>query len=143
MLICFPGPEITTAAERGNLRMGRVWVEIPSNHEVGELEPEIQVDRVLEGSPVFVLDQLRDSVREAPGKKALLFVHGFNVSFESAARRTGQLAFDLSIEEEDSKRRPRSSSRRSSLVGPVRVISWDTRSTRTTRNSLPFTWRSS
>jgi len=28
----------------------------------------------------------------------LLFVHGYNVSFEDAARRTGQLAYDLGFE---------------------------------------------
>lgn len=34
----------------------------------------------------------------APARTALVFVHGYNVTFEEAARRMGQLAYDLKID---------------------------------------------
>jgi len=38
---------------------------------------------------------LAERVGQSPEKDLLLFVHGFNVTFAEAARRTAQLAFDL------------------------------------------------
>jgi len=35
------------------------------------------------------------SVAKSPTRDAFVFVYGYNVSFEDAARRTGQIAFDL------------------------------------------------
>lgn len=37
-------------------------------------------------------------VRKSARRSALLFVHGFNVTFEDAARRTAQMAYDLAFE---------------------------------------------
>ena len=37
------------------------------------------------------------SVARSAAKDAFVFVHGYNVSFENAARRTGQMAFDLNF----------------------------------------------
>ncbi|MBI3408971.1 MAG: alpha/beta fold hydrolase [Planctomycetes bacterium] len=42
--------------------------------------------------------QLSDTVNASSKKDAFVFVHGFNVSFEDAARRTAQLAYDLKFE---------------------------------------------
>ncbi|HEY3594428.1 MAG TPA: alpha/beta hydrolase [Polyangiaceae bacterium] len=41
------------------------------------------------------LDTLAARVAAAPGKTALVFVHGYNVTFEDAARRTAQIAYDI------------------------------------------------
>ena len=41
------------------------------------------------------LSQLKDAIQQGSEKSALLFVHGYRVTFEDAARRTGQLAYDL------------------------------------------------
>ena len=38
---------------------------------------------------------LHNRVRRSNARDAFVFVHGFNVSFEDAARRTAQLAYDL------------------------------------------------
>ncbi|SAL03447.1 Alpha/beta hydrolase family protein [Caballeronia arationis] len=38
---------------------------------------------------------LRTDVSKAPTKSLLVFVHGFNVGFQDAARRTAQMAYDL------------------------------------------------
>lgn len=41
------------------------------------------------------LEQIKRLVGSAPKRDLFVFVHGFNVSFEDAARRTAQIAFDL------------------------------------------------
>ena len=38
---------------------------------------------------------LESSVAKSASKDAFVFIHGYNVSFEDAARRTGQIAYDL------------------------------------------------
>lgn len=38
---------------------------------------------------------LTETVQSATGKSALVFVHGYNVSFADAARRSAQMTFDL------------------------------------------------
>ncbi len=38
---------------------------------------------------------LSDAAKQTDGQQALVFVHGYNVSFEDATRRTAQLAYDL------------------------------------------------
>ena len=40
-------------------------------------------------------ERVSASVAKSARKEAFIFVHGYNVSFESAARRTGQIAHDL------------------------------------------------
>ncbi len=97
---------------RGELELGRCEVSIPLDHELGELEspsfwrfefredPEKHVV-LLSVSPQprdeFV-GELRQRVEASDGRRAFVFVHGYNVSFEDAARRTGQMAYDLQFE---------------------------------------------
>ena len=94
---------------RGVLEMGTCEVSIPKDHEVGELEspsvfrlefsetPERHV--VLLGVKPQEADEffkaLGERVARSEKKEAFVFVHGYNVTFEDAARRTAQLAFDL------------------------------------------------
>ena len=91
------------------LQMGVCEVSIPKTHKVGQLEspsilsfefnedPEKHV--VLMGverrEPDAFFDELNARINEDPAKEAFVFVHGYNVSFEKAARRTAQLAHDL------------------------------------------------
>jgi esterase/lipase superfamily enzyme len=93
----------------GNLYYGRCEVSIPKCHRVGELETpsilrlEFRPDPKkhvllsetynLEESDFF--KKLKYSVAKSSSKDAFVFVHGYNVSFEDAARRTGQIAYDL------------------------------------------------
>ena len=42
--------------------------------------------------------QLREQVASSPDRELLVFVHGFNVTFEDAARRTAQMAHDLKLQ---------------------------------------------
>ena len=43
----------------------------------------------------FYEEEVSASVAQSERKDAFVFVHGYNVSFEDAARRTGQFAYDL------------------------------------------------
>ncbi len=95
--------------EFADLEYGRVEVSIPPGHEVGELEspsvfrfefredPEKHV--VLSSiEPLAESDffgALKDSISVAGSSEALVFIHGYNVSFHRAARRTAQLSHDL------------------------------------------------
>lgn len=96
-------------AERGKLEMGTCNVSIPKTHKLAELESpsifrlEISEDTakhivLLKVDPleedVFV-DKLRERVQESEGQEAIVFIHGYNVTFEDAARRTAQLVYDL------------------------------------------------
>ena len=44
------------------------------------------------------LAQVNDLIQKSPRREAFVFVHGYNVSFEDAARRTGQIARDLKFQ---------------------------------------------
>ncbi len=95
--------------EGGELELGTCTVSIPFSHEEGELESpglfetEDPAEHVLLLSihrrtrEVFV-EQLKTRIGRSAEKAALVFVHGYNVSFEDAARRTAQMAFDLDFD---------------------------------------------
>jgi esterase/lipase superfamily enzyme len=42
--------------------------------------------------------ELRNRVRASAGKNLFIFIHGYNVSFEDAARRTAQIHYDLGFD---------------------------------------------
>jgi esterase/lipase superfamily enzyme len=95
------------------LSLGICKVSIPKarQHEIGEIEEpswlklEFHEDPskhvvLLAVSPQPESDfvsSLRASTQAARGRQVLLFVHGYRMSFEDAARRTAQLAYDLKI----------------------------------------------
>lgn len=96
----------------GSLRYGVCEVSIPEDHRVGRLEgpswrrlefranPERHVVllSLKEQSEERLFSGLSGTLRESPKNQILLFLHGFNVSFEDAARRTAQMAYDLQFE---------------------------------------------
>lgn len=97
-------------AERGSgdLRYGSVEVSIPRTHKPGEIERPpiwqleledprdhmVVVRREVTDRDRFFAD-IRDTLRRGGSKASFVFVHGFNVSFDDAARRTAQITFDL------------------------------------------------
>ncbi|MHC5082606.1 MAG: alpha/beta hydrolase [Planctomycetota bacterium] len=94
--------------EHTSLSYGQCIVSIPREHRMGELEtpflkqwdPEEHVT-LLHTSLIDKSDYyevLKNRIDDTSEKKALLFVHGFNVSFENAARRTAQMAYDLGFD---------------------------------------------
>jgi esterase/lipase superfamily enzyme len=86
---------------------GTCDVSIPPKHQIGDMErpfigPENEQEHVvlkrteeLEEESFF--NQLRNTLSELPvsQKSCFVFIHGFNVDFESAARRTAQIHYDL------------------------------------------------
>lgn len=96
----------------GGLRYGLCEVSIPEDHRIGHLEgpswrrfefradPEKHVVLLglteLSGERLF--EDLSATLRDSQKNQILLFLHGFNVSFEDAARRTAQMAYDLKFE---------------------------------------------
>ncbi len=94
--------------ERGKLQVGVCKVSIPYKHKIGELEEpkwsRLQFTKNPDNHVVLIeadfMSQRSFSavLKEAcqnPSQSAFVFVHGYNVSFEDAARRTAQIAFDL------------------------------------------------
>jgi esterase/lipase superfamily enzyme len=102
----------TYGNERGQLEMGTCQVSIPKRHEIGQVErPSLLKGEVFEDPRRHVVmltinleneDQfysgLEARVNRSQRKEAFVFVHGFNVTFDEAARRTAQLAFDLDFD---------------------------------------------
>lgn len=83
---------------------GTCDVAIPKSHKVGELEEPgwFETERPDRHVMLLSLDtQTHDAFfaslkeRFAGKRQCFLFVHGFNVSFKNAARRTAQIAYDL------------------------------------------------
>lgn len=98
--------------DRGELRYGICRVSIPREHRMGALESpsiwrlefrpnpdkHVVLLQVQEHDRETYLSNLAARVRASEGKSALLFVHGYNVTFEDAARRTAQLHYDLGFD---------------------------------------------
>jgi esterase/lipase superfamily enzyme len=93
----------------GRLHLGRIDVSIPRDvHQLGRLErPDIWTFWREDPNKHFVIvraarqpyDQFYREISEVVGRssrrEAFVFVHGFNVTFESAVYRTAQIAYDL------------------------------------------------
>lgn len=96
----------------GPVTYGRIDVSIPLHHTVGVVErpkwyklefsedPKKHVVMVkletLEKEDFFA--KVGDKAKTFPKHEGLLFVHGFNVSFPDAIRRTAQIAYDLDFQ---------------------------------------------
>ncbi len=78
--------------DRGPLQLGVSAVAIASDYRKGSLDVH---PIVKPKPPEEFFPFLRDRVAESKQKEALVFVHGYNVTFEEASRRTAQLAYDL------------------------------------------------
>ena len=99
-------------SERGQIQLGMCEVSIPKNHEEGELESpsiwrfELSEDPekhivLTEVKPVngrTFLTEMRQMIDQSQAHEAFIFVHGYNVTFRDAARRTAQIAYDLKFD---------------------------------------------
>jgi len=98
--------------QRGTLELGFCDVTLPRRHEVGRVErPSVFRLELVENPLKHVIVQsvkqvpterfyreLKARVDNSERKEACVFIHGYNVDFESAARRTAQIAHDLRFE---------------------------------------------
>ncbi|HEU4818824.1 alpha/beta hydrolase [Janthinobacterium sp.] len=96
----------------GPLSYGSCDISIPRDHRMGQLESPSLWRLEFRDDPakhVVVLSAdvqdrdnyfaaLKTQIRASAGKSAFIFIHGYNVTFEDAARRTGQMAYDLGFD---------------------------------------------
>jgi esterase/lipase superfamily enzyme len=100
------GPDENNTA---TLDYGVTFVSIPPNHKPGQIETpsifkleftedpakHIVIQSVTREAKDDFFADLHSTVASTPKKEALIFIHGFNVSFAEASRRLAQLTFDL------------------------------------------------
>lgn len=98
--------------ERGELKYGITKVSIPRDHRMGELEspsiwklefrenPEnhIVMLNIKTFDKLSYYEAISQKVNNSLKKNAFIFVHGYNVTFEDAARRTAQISYDLGFD---------------------------------------------
>lgn len=90
------------------IEYGKCTVTLPPNHQPGMVEAPILLKGQFLSDPNqhVVLKQIEQlshddflvDIQEAQtrkGKNLLVFIHGYNVSFDDAAKRTAQMSFDL------------------------------------------------
>jgi len=102
---------------RGDLNYGYLDVTIPQTHVEADLETQprwveytlansqaemrthyVLLDKVVQLPKDEFVRQLRAQIGTAPSKDVFIFVHGYNCTFEDAARRVAQLAYDLDFD---------------------------------------------
>ena len=96
----------------GALSYGTAIVSIPRDHRMGELETStfwsfsslptaadlVTLSRVNAEDRAAFFQDVHGSVASSATKSAFVFIHGYNASFEDAARRTAQMAYDLGFD---------------------------------------------
>ncbi len=97
------------------LQYGYLDVTIPQEHKEAELETRwevltyfvsdanlrhqyVMLDKVAPLAHDGFLSSLQRQISSAPSRDVFVFVHGYNNSFEDAARRTAQLAYDMDFD---------------------------------------------
>ncbi|MFI6079119.1 alpha/beta hydrolase [Actinoplanes sp. NPDC051343] len=94
---------------RGTLSYGVALVSVPDDHRMGALEKprlwklQFRADPakhvILLGTEQLTqnhfIQRAADTIASAATPEALLFVHGYNVTFADATRRAAQIAYDL------------------------------------------------
>lgn len=105
-------PAETFGVRRAVLSYGYCDISIPRDHRMGEIEKPsiwrlefredpaehvVLLSTIVTSGEVFFRD-LATRVAASGGGNAFLFVHGYNVSFAAAARRTAQISYDLGFD---------------------------------------------
>ncbi|MFJ3670237.1 alpha/beta hydrolase [Streptomyces sp. NPDC090106] len=111
---------VTYGSRRGELSYGRATVSVPDERPVGtagkprwwrlQFRPDPGRDVLLgavgPSGPDDFADQVRAQLDTSTRREAMVFVHGYNVTFADAARQAAQIAYDLNF------------------TGPVLLYSW-------------------
>ncbi|PHS68308.1 MAG: hypothetical protein COB12_00190 [Flavobacterium sp.] len=98
--------------ERSDLKYGFSVISIPKSHKAGEIESpsywklefwedpnkHIVVHSINMLNKYNFFTKLSDRIDLSPKKRTFLFIHGFNVSFIDAAKRTAQMTYDLKFD---------------------------------------------
>jgi len=110
-------PALFYGKARGELQYGYLNVTIPEVHQEAELETQprwadytfalseasmrrryVLLDQITPLTKSDFVRALRQQINDSPSKDLFIFVHGFNNTFEDAARRAAQLAYDLDFD---------------------------------------------
>jgi esterase/lipase superfamily enzyme/tetratricopeptide (TPR) repeat protein len=98
--------------DRGEVTYGICAVSIPRDHRMGALEKpsiwrlewsndpdkHVVLLSVMEQEKSAFFRDVADRIAKSAGANAFVFVHGYNVTFADAARRTAQMAYDLGFD---------------------------------------------
>lgn len=107
-----PKPNTFYGGERATLEMGVLEVTVPRSHKPGVVEApsiillewsdnpdrHIVISRIEPLTEQDALMRMRMALKSRGADEAFVFVHGYNTSFASAAKRTAQIAYDLNFE---------------------------------------------
>ncbi len=99
-------------SEPKRISYGVCEVSIPKGHKPGELEApsiwrfEFREDpnkhvvllKIHQQEKKSFFRNLKNVIARSKGENAFIFVHGYNVTFKDAARRTAQIAYDLKFD---------------------------------------------
>jgi esterase/lipase superfamily enzyme len=105
------GRVIRVTDERSDqLAFGRTWVHIPEDHKAGQVERPLQIsifgislyrqtenDKqhfVIKSTSWLSRDEFVRTITASGGDQALVFVHGFNTTFDEGAYRLAQIVWD-------------------------------------------------
>ena len=103
-------PKRMFGSERSTLRYGSCKVSIPAAHRIGMIESPsgsifeweedprkhfVLTNVDIDANKQAFIDNVREHLTNSDSADSLIFVHGFNVTFEEAAKRTAQMKFDL------------------------------------------------
>jgi esterase/lipase superfamily enzyme len=102
---------------RGDLQYGVLNVTIPKIHKEAELETQprwaeytfavndasnrrryVLLDQVTPLAKSDFVRALQQQIKDSPSRDVFIFVHGYNNTFEDAARRAAQMAYDLDFD---------------------------------------------
>jgi len=98
--------------KRDKLKYGVTQISIPKTHKIGEIESpsywrlefwedpkkHIVVHSINLFNKYNFFSKLSKAVNKSDKKNSFLFIHGYNVSFIDAAKRTAQIAYDLKFD---------------------------------------------
>lgn len=86
------------------LRLGRCDVFVPKEHRLGSVkrglkfrDGTLKLQATEEMTTTVFIDSLHRALAVPAEKRALVYIHGYNTSFEDAAIRAAQLAVDLHV----------------------------------------------
>lgn len=99
-------------AGRGELELGTATVSIPESHRPGQIEKpsiwtldfredpqrHVVLLSVTPEADEAVFARMRNHVTQTGSDEAFVFIHGFNVPFHEAAKRTAQMAHDMNFD---------------------------------------------
>ncbi len=102
-------PRKVYGIKRSSISYGTCEISIPRNHKMGEIEApsiwrlefsssskkHVVLKNVNRRSKTRFFQDVRNNVKLSHGKNAFIFIHGYNIEFHEAAKRTAQIAYDL------------------------------------------------